>query len=109
MEEDSGLFMQWAMTTLQHNEDLAVAVAVEVAPIDDDRGGATFPSLQALREASQAVEMILGLIGELGPRTTNGCFSRDGDTNDGGIACINTSSETAPRSSSGSATTQPVS
>ena len=29
MEEDSGLFMQWAMTTLQHDEDLEV---VEVAP-----------------------------------------------------------------------------
>ena len=104
MEEDSGLFMQWAMTTLQHDEDLAVAVGV--APIDDGRGGATFPSLQALREASQAAEMIQELIGEPQPHAANDCCSGD----DGGTAG-NTSSGTAPRrsSSSGSVTTQPVS
>jgi len=99
--------MQWAMTTLQHDEDLAVA------PIDDGRGGgATFPSLRALREASQAAEMIQELIGE--PRAANSrrCSGGDGDTNttDGGTA--GNISGTAPRrSSSGSATatTQPVS
>ncbi|CAD6263615.1 unnamed protein product [Miscanthus lutarioriparius] len=97
--------MQWAMTTLQHDEDLAVA------PIDDGRGGgATFPSLRALREASQAAEMIQELIGE--PRAANSrrCSGGDGDTNttDGGTA--GNISGTAPRrSNSGSATTQPVS
>jgi len=52
MEEDSGLFMQWAMDTLRHaaisNNDCSEAT--------------TFPSLQALREASHAAEMVQELI-----------------------------------------------
>ncbi|CAO2035101.1 unnamed protein product [Urochloa humidicola] len=50
MEDYSGLFLQWAMDTLQQEEHPVAA------PAGDDCGeaGATFPSLQALREASQA-------------------------------------------------------
>jgi hypothetical protein len=108
MEEDSGLFMQWAMTTLQHDEDLAVA------PMDDGRGGgATFPSLQALREASQAAEMIQELIGEPHAANNSRCSGSDGDTNttDGGGTAGNISGTAPRRSNSGSATAtaQPVS
>ncbi|GJN23783.1 hypothetical protein PR202_gb11462 [Eleusine coracana subsp. coracana] len=71
--EDSSLFMQWAMTTLHHEHQKAVAV-------DDDCGDATFPSLQALREASQAAEMVQELIAEAHP--TNSWSSGDGDTTD---------------------------
>ncbi|ONM17219.1 Transcription factor bHLH28 [Zea mays] len=102
MEEDSGLFMQWAMTTLQHDdEDLGVD------HIDNNgRDEATFPSLRALREASQAAEMIQELIGE--PHAANSrCSGGDGDTTGGGTA--SSISGTAPRnSSSSSATIQPV-
>jgi len=54
--------------------------------------------------------MIQELIGELEPHVANGCCSGDRDTTDSGIVGINTSSGIVPRSSSsGSATTQPVS
>lgn len=43
--DDSSLFMQWAVNTLQHQHPAAV---------DEDEGDTTFPSLQALGEASDA-------------------------------------------------------
>ncbi|KAJ1271120.1 hypothetical protein BS78_06G104600 [Paspalum vaginatum] len=90
--EDSGLFMQWAMDTLQHDH-------LAVAPVDDDCGEATFPSLQALREASQAAEMVQELIGE---HAASGTWSSgDGDTTDVG----NISGPALSRSSSSSAST----
>ncbi|AQK43802.1 Putative HLH DNA-binding domain superfamily protein [Zea mays] len=94
--EDSGQFMQWAMATLQHDEDQAVDY-----PIDDGRGGATFPSLRALREASsQAAEMIQEPLAAANSRCGG----------DGGTAAAgNNISGTAPRrSSSGSAVIQPL-
>ncbi|XP_062213666.1 transcription factor bHLH18-like [Phragmites australis] len=71
--EDSTLFMQWAMNTLQDEQPAAA--------VDDDCGEATFPSLQALREASHAAEMVQELIAEARP--TNSWSSGDGDTTDG--------------------------
>ncbi|KAL6650746.1 hypothetical protein ACP70R_009671 [Stipagrostis hirtigluma subsp. patula] len=53
--EDSSLFIPWAMTTLQHEHPAA-------APADDYCGEPAFPSLQALREAALAAEMIDELI-----------------------------------------------
>lgn len=88
--------MQWAMATLQHDEDQAVDY-----PIDDGRGGATFPSLRALREASsQAAEMIQEPLAAANSRCAG----------DGGTAAAgNNISGTAPRrSSSGSAVIQPL-
>jgi hypothetical protein len=73
--EDSSLFMQWAMTPLRHEHQQALAVD------DDDCGEATFPSLQAIREASQAAEMVQELIAEAHP--TNSWSPGDGDTTDG--------------------------
>ena len=56
--EESSLFLQWAMNTLRHEQPAA-------APINDDCSSeATFPSLQALREASHAAEMVQELIAE---------------------------------------------
>ncbi|XP_066326980.1 transcription factor bHLH18-like [Miscanthus floridulus] len=60
--EDSSLFMQWAMDTLQH-ENPAASVA-GVAADHGDFSEATFPSLKALREASQAAEMVQELIAD---------------------------------------------
>ncbi|GJN28859.1 hypothetical protein PR202_gb17031 [Eleusine coracana subsp. coracana] len=70
--EDSSLFLQWAMSTLYHEHQQAVAV-------DDDCGEPIFPSLQALREASQAAEMVQELIAEAHP--TNSWSSSDGNNN----------------------------
>ncbi|TVU45765.1 hypothetical protein EJB05_05266, partial [Eragrostis curvula] len=72
--EESTLFMQWAMNTLQHEQPAPTAV-------DNDCGEAIFPSLQALREASHAAEMVQELIGDARP--TNSWSSGDGDTTDG--------------------------
>ncbi|TVU45757.1 hypothetical protein EJB05_05256, partial [Eragrostis curvula] len=68
--EESSLFMQWAMNTLHHEQPAPAAV-------DDDCGEAIFPSLQALREASHAAEMVQELIGDAHP--TNSWSSGDGD------------------------------
>ncbi|GJN23780.1 hypothetical protein PR202_gb11459 [Eleusine coracana subsp. coracana] len=70
--EDSSLFLQWAMTTLHHEHQQAITV-------DDDCGEPIFPSLQALREASQAAEMVQELIAEAHP--TNSWSSSDGNNN----------------------------
>ncbi|GJN41274.1 hypothetical protein PR202_gn00622 [Eleusine coracana subsp. coracana] len=74
MEDSSLSLMQWAMTTLHHEHQQAVTV-------DENCGKATFPSLQALREASQAAEMVQELIAEAYP--TSSWSSGDGDTTDG--------------------------
>ncbi|KAL6893632.1 hypothetical protein ACP4OV_007730 [Aristida adscensionis] len=75
--EDSSLFMQWAVNTLQQQEHPAPAAAVDV----DDRGEAMFPSLQALREASHVAEMVDELIADADP--ANSWSSGDGDITDG--------------------------
>ncbi|CAN6228233.1 unnamed protein product [Urochloa humidicola] len=82
MEDYSGLFLQWAMDTLQQEEHPVAA------PAGDDCGecGATFPSLQALREASQAEEMVQELIGQ--PHAANSWSSGDGYTTDGSSSVV---------------------
>jgi hypothetical protein len=72
--EDSSLFLQWAMSTLRHEQQPAAAVN------DDCSSEATFPSLQALREASHAAEMVQELIGEAPANSWS-----SGDTTDGSI------------------------
>ncbi|CAN6331348.1 unnamed protein product [Urochloa humidicola] len=72
--DDSSLFMQWAMDTLL-NEHPA-------PPIDE----ATFPSLQALRDASHAVEMVRELLVDDEAHAANSGTSGDGDVTDGGSA-----------------------
>jgi hypothetical protein len=70
--EDSSLFLQWAMNTLRHEQPATAAVN------DDCSSEATFPSLQALREASHAAEMVQELI----PEAPANSWS-SGDTTDG--------------------------
>jgi len=68
MEEDLGLFKQWAMDTLRH-----------AAISNNDCSEATiFPSLQALREASHAAEMVQELISAAPASSWS-----SGDTTDG--------------------------
>ena len=68
MEEDSSLFMQWAMDTLRH-----AAISS-----NDGSEATTFPSLQALREASHAAEMVQELISAAPASSWS-----SGDTTDG--------------------------
>ncbi|CAL4910427.1 unnamed protein product [Urochloa decumbens] len=69
--EDSSMFMQWAMDTLLND-----------APAIDET---TFPSLQALRDASHAVEMARELlVDDDEAHVANSCSS--GDVTDGGSA-----------------------
>ena len=70
--EDSSLFLQWAMNTLRHEQPAAAAIN------DDCSSEATFPSLQALREASHAAEMVQELIAEAPANSWS-----SGDTTDG--------------------------
>ncbi|RLN17717.1 transcription factor bHLH18-like [Panicum miliaceum] len=72
MEEDSSLFMQWAMDTLRHERPVAGAIS-------NDCSEAIFPSLQALREASHAAEMVQELI-SAAPANS---WSSGDDTTDG--------------------------
>jgi len=69
MEEDLGLFKQWAMDTLRHaaisNNDCSEAT--------------TFPSLQALREASHAAEMVQELISAAPASSWSSGDTTDGD------------------------------
>ncbi|CAN6349657.1 unnamed protein product [Urochloa humidicola] len=79
--EDSSLFMQWAMDTLL-NEHPAGPAAIDDGCGD---GEATFPSLQALRDASHAVEMVRELMAdEAHAANVNSWSSGDGDVIDGG-------------------------
>ncbi|XP_062209377.1 transcription factor bHLH18-like [Phragmites australis] len=71
--EDSSLFMQWAVSTQQHEQPAAA--------VDGDCGEATFPSLQAFREASHAAKMVQELIAEA--HAANSWSSGDGDIADG--------------------------
>jgi hypothetical protein len=57
--EHASLFMNWATSTLQH------AHPGPGAADDHDFSEATFPSLQALREASHAAEMIQELVADV--------------------------------------------
>ncbi|CAL4895788.1 unnamed protein product [Urochloa decumbens] len=71
--EDSSMFMQWAMDTLLNEHP---------APAIDET---TFPSLQALRDASHAVEMVRELlVDDDEAHLANSCSSGDGDVTDGG-------------------------
>ncbi|KAF8725811.1 hypothetical protein HU200_020371 [Digitaria exilis] len=73
------MFMQWAMDTLlsEHPEPA-------VSFVDDARGGeTTFPSLQALRDASHAVEMVRELMADDEALAANSWSSGDGDVTDG--------------------------
>ncbi|OEL23912.1 hypothetical protein BAE44_0015069 [Dichanthelium oligosanthes] len=73
--EDSSMFMQWAMDTLLHEHP-------EPA-VDSGCGETTFPSLQALRDASDAVEMVRELMADEA-HAANSWSSGDGDITDGG-------------------------
>ncbi|TKV92105.1 hypothetical protein SEVIR_9G141900v4 [Setaria viridis] len=75
MEDDSSLFMQWAMDTLQHERPMA-------AVVNDDCGSEAtlFPSLRALREASHAAEMVQELIAAA---PASSWSSGSGDTTEG--------------------------
>ncbi|CAL4910428.1 unnamed protein product [Urochloa decumbens] len=76
--EDSSMFMQWAMDTLL-NDHTAPAI-----------NETTFPSLQALREVSHAVEMVRELLvddDEAHP-ANSGSSSGDGDVTDGGNVVV---------------------
>ncbi|KAL6893633.1 hypothetical protein ACP4OV_007731 [Aristida adscensionis] len=79
--EDSSLFMQWALSTLQQQQQPPAAAVADAAC-----SKASFPSLQALREASQAAEMVRELMVDA-PTATNswssGSGDGDGDTTDG--------------------------
>lgn len=69
--EDSTLFMQWAMDTLQNQQPASVV---------DDCGETTFPSLQALRHASHEAVLVPELMAEA--HAANSWST--GDTTDGG-------------------------
>ena len=69
MEEDSSLFMQWAMDTLRH-----AAISS-----NDGSEATTFPSLQALREASHAAEMVQELISAAPASSWSSGDTTDGD------------------------------
>ncbi|KAF8762680.1 hypothetical protein HU200_009209 [Digitaria exilis] len=73
MEADSSMFMQWAMDTLlsDHPEPAAF--------VDGCGGETTFPSLQALRDASHAVEMVRELMADDEALAANSWSSGDGD------------------------------
>ncbi|TKW24526.1 hypothetical protein SEVIR_3G056400v4 [Setaria viridis] len=73
--EDSSMFMQWAMDTLlnEHPEPA----------IGDGCGETTFPSLQAMRDASLAVEMVRELMADEA-NAANSWSSGDGDITDDG-------------------------
>nr|CAB3460144.1 unnamed protein product [Digitaria exilis] len=77
MEADSSMFMQWAMDTLlsDHPEPAAF--------VDGCGGETTFPSLQALRDASHAVEMVRELMADDEALAANSWSSGDGDVTDG--------------------------
>uniref|UniRef100_A0ACD5W9K2 Uncharacterized protein n=1 Tax=Avena sativa TaxID=4498 RepID=A0ACD5W9K2_AVESA len=72
--DDSALFMQWAMETLEHEQPVAI--------ISDDPGAeVTFPSLQALRGVSQAALFFDELIMDMEAHAANSGSS--GETTDG--------------------------
>ncbi|CAN6345216.1 unnamed protein product [Urochloa humidicola] len=72
--EDSSLFMQWAMDTLLNEHP---------TPAIDET---TFPSLQALRDASHAVDMVRELLADDEAHAANSGSSSDSDVTDGGSA-----------------------
>ncbi|CAL4980840.1 unnamed protein product [Urochloa decumbens] len=71
--EDSSMFMQWAIDNLLNEDPEPPAVGDET----------TFPSLQALRDASRTVEMVRELVADEA-RAANTWSSGNGDITDGG-------------------------
>ncbi|WVZ60071.1 hypothetical protein U9M48_010137 [Paspalum notatum var. saurae] len=124
--EDSCQFMQWALSTLQHDEH--PPPATPVAAYDDDNGCNTFSSIQVpvLGYSASVNSMVPGEPpAREGQRATNSSSSGDTDSGGGGggaAACVTATQRDAwsppsqqnsvncatPRSS-GSATNQPVS
>jgi hypothetical protein len=90
--EDSSIFLQWAMNTLRHEQPAAAAVN------DDCSSEATFPSLQALREASHAAEMVQELIEEAPANSWS-----SGDTTDGSSGGGNNNNNSAPAAAAAAA------
>jgi hypothetical protein len=89
--EDSSLFMQWAMDTLLQEEEPAVddvhwamdTLLQEEEPAAVDDGEAVvFPSLQSLRDASHAAEMVRELMSAA--ETHDGANSWSSGSGDGG-------------------------
>ncbi|CAN6304058.1 unnamed protein product [Urochloa humidicola] len=78
--EDSSLFMQWAMDTLRHER------TIPMAGVNDDCSEAIFPSLQALREASHAAEMVHELIAAAPASSWSSGDSSGGNNSAGGAA-----------------------
>ncbi|CAL5067964.1 unnamed protein product [Urochloa decumbens] len=105
MEDYSALFLQWAMDTVQQEEHPPPA-----APAGGDctEAEAIFPSLQALREASQAEEMVQELIGGQ-PHPANSWSSGDGYTTDGSSSVVGNIAGPALSRGSSAAATQPTS
>lgn len=112
--DDSSLFMQWAMNTLQHQHPPAVSAYAD--------GGDTFPSLQTLRNtASQNGMAPTETAAQDGHRATDSCSPGDTDSGGGktstpaavmehdGWSPSPNSVKCAPSSSSGSTNYRPVS
>uniref|UniRef100_A0ACD5X2T2 Uncharacterized protein n=1 Tax=Avena sativa TaxID=4498 RepID=A0ACD5X2T2_AVESA len=76
--DDSALFMQWAMETLEHEQPVAI--------ISDDPGDGevTFPSLQALRGVSQAALFFDELIMDMEAHSANSGSSGEATDGSGG-------------------------
>jgi hypothetical protein len=71
--DDSALFMQWAMETLEHEQPAGV--------VNGDPGEVAFPSLQALRDVSHATLVFDELIMDMEAHAANSGSS--GETTDG--------------------------
>ena len=71
--DDSALFMQWAMETLEDEQPVAI--------VNGNPGEVTFPSLHALRSVSQASLVFDELIMDMDARAANSGSS--GETTDG--------------------------
>jgi hypothetical protein len=81
--DDSSLFLQWAVNMLHHRDPGVLA---------DDRGeDAAFPSLQALREASQGAAVVL--------ESTEPAESTESSGDGGAIGCIGSMSPNSGRTS----------
>nr|CAB3484589.1 unnamed protein product [Digitaria exilis] len=106
--DDPSLFMEWAMMDTLQQEHLAPASGND----DDCVAGATatFPSLQALREASLAAEMVEELIGQPHAAANSSWSSSVDDGETGGAAGNNIAGPLLSSSSVGSSnTTMPAS
>uniref|UniRef100_A0ACD5ZZ13 Uncharacterized protein n=1 Tax=Avena sativa TaxID=4498 RepID=A0ACD5ZZ13_AVESA len=73
--DDSALFMQWAMETLEHEQPVAI--------VNDDPGEVTFPSLQALRSISHADLLFDELLRDMDMEAHAANSGSSGETTDG--------------------------